>query len=156
MKSIIVENYPENLFSEKGDLKNLKSKNLHIVCPAIKKNSFALNYLAEHIKMKLTDVVRLFDMVNSKKEPGCLYPLYTFTLIPAHQNDENLDFYMEELMKAQEQYFKTETMLFAMDKESWPDMEVVKSALQNKINEWLADRRINYLKHCYFYVENLS
>lgn len=151
MSSIIIENYHELLFSEKGDLKNLKSKTLHIVCPAINKNSFALNYLAEHLQMNLTDVVRLFDLVNSKKEPGCLYPLYTFTLIPEHQTNENLDFYMEEVMKAQEQYFKTETMLFAFDIGSWPDMEWVKNALQNKINEWVNAGRITHLKRCYFF-----
>jgi hypothetical protein len=151
MKTIIVENYTDTIFSETGDIKNLKNKNLHIVCPAIKKNSFALNYLAEHLQMKLTDVVRLIDMVNDKKEPGCLYPLYTFTLMPEHQAQENLDFYFEEIMKAQEQYFKTETMLFAFDKESWPDMHLVKNTLQNKINEWVNANRVKHLKSCYLF-----
>ena len=101
--------------------------------------------------MNLTDVVRLFDLVNSKKEPGCLYPLYTFTLIPEHQNEENLGFYMEETMKAQEHYFKTETMLLAFDKGSWPDMDWIKNVLQNKINEWVNAGKINHLKRCYFF-----
>ena len=150
MNSIIIENYPESLFSENGDLKNLKNKSLHIVCPAIKKYSNALKYLGEYLQMNLTDVVRLFDLVNSKKEPGCLYPLYTFTLIPSHQENENLDFYMEEIMKAQEQYFKTESMLFAIDAESWPDIELIKNVLQQKIDEWNNMGKLKYLKSCYF------
>jgi len=150
MSFLQVEKYPYDILSETGDIKQLKEKTLHIVCPAISEYSIAIKYLAGHLRMNLKEVIRLINIVNNKKEPGCLYPLYTITLIPEHQLGEDLNFYMEETMKAQEQYFKTETMLFAFDNDSWPDMEMVKNVLQQKIDEWNNAGKIKYLKSCYF------
>ena len=148
MNTIIVTQPPFKIFTE--DLLLLKTEQIHIVCPALIKGSYCMYYLAECLRMNINDVIKLCERVESAKEPGCLYPRFKFTIFPTHASGADLMKSMEEVMVAQEQYFKTDKMLFAFDKGSWPDLEVVKNALQHKINEWEAAGKLKHLKTCYF------
>ena len=56
---------------------------------------------------------------------------------------------MNETMKANEEYFKTDTMLFAFDPGAWPDMQEVKDVLQDTINRWVSEGRMTHLRNCY-------
>ena len=149
MFTIFVTKPPFKIFTD--EVLGLKSKSTHIVSPAIPNDSYAKKYLVDFMGMPLNQLSRHCLSVENANEPGCLYPDYFFTLFPTYSTKVNLDFCLEETMKAQEQYFKTETMVFAFDKGSWPDLELVKNALQNKINEWVNANRITHLKACYFF-----
>jgi hypothetical protein len=148
MNTIKITPPPFELFTE--ELTLLKMKKIHIVCPALIKASNCLYYLADCLRMNINDVIKLTQKVEQAQEPGCLYPTYTFTIFPTHASGANLESCMEETMKAQEHYFKTDTMLFAFDAGAWPDMEEVKNVLQKKIDEWAHRGELNNLKKCHF------
>jgi len=149
MLPIVVTKPPFLIFTD--DFIGLKSKNVHIVSPAIPNDSYAKRYLVDFMGMSLADLSKHCRNVQNAMQPGCLHPDHTFTFFPTFSSGANLEICMEETMIAQEQYFKTETMIFAFDNGSWPNLEIVKNALQNKINEWKGTGRINYLKRCYFF-----
>jgi hypothetical protein len=149
MNTIIVSKPSFKIFTE--DLLLLKTEKIHIVCPALIKASYCMYYLADSMRMNINDVIKLCERVEAAKEPGCLYPRFNFTIFPTHASGADLMASMEEVMVAQEQYFKTDKMLFAFDQNAWPDLAVVKNALQHKINDWEESGKIKYLKSCYFF-----
>ena len=138
---------PFELFTD--ELPLLKMKKIHVVCPALIKASNCMYYLADCLRLPIPDIIKLIERVEEAKEPGCLYPSYTFTIFPTHASGANLGYCMNETMKANEAYFKTDTMLFAFDPGAWPDMQEVTLALQNTINEWIDAGNLRYLKNCY-------
>jgi hypothetical protein len=147
MNKIIVTPPPFGLFTD--ELPLLKMKKIHVVCPALIKASNCMYYLADCLRMAIPDVIRLIERVEQAKEPGCLYPSYTFTIFPTHASGADLRECMNETIKANEDYFKTDSMLFAFDPGAWPYMQEVKDVLQDTINRWVLEGRMTHLRNCY-------
>jgi len=116
----------------------LNSNNLHLICTANKKNSFA-NQLLSKLGESQIHIDKYCDMVNSKYEPGCLFPKYTLTLFPICNQesiipiDQSLRKFFADSFEAQEKYFKSKTMIFCFDEHSWPDLTLVKSILEQEL-----------------------
>jgi hypothetical protein len=85
------------------------------------------------------NIDRYCDMVNSKYEPGCLFPKHTLTLFPVLRQDKQLSMQQDlrkffgDTFEAQEKYFKSNKMIFCYDEQSWPDMALVKAILQEEL-----------------------
>lgn len=128
-------------------------KKLHTVCPAIKTNSYTVHFLT-NAGMSSANLNYFCDKVNLFHDPGCLFPDYCFTLFPVHdkvydKNEirPNLKKYFIEVLKSNEEYFKTEEMMIAFDPKSWPMFEV-REVLEELISE--KESEINHLKTIYF------
>jgi len=104
----------EDLF-KKALLDELRTKKLHLVCPAKFKDSYCTEYLVGHLGMSVYDVEKFCNAVNQAKDPGCLYPMHTVTLFPVA---EGLDINkcLESVLKAQIDYFKCQEILVVFDK----------------------------------------
>jgi hypothetical protein len=85
------------------------------------------------------NIDRYCDMVNSNYEPGCLFPKHTLTLFPVLRQDKQLSMQQDlrkffgDTFEAQEKYFKSNKMIFCFDEQSWPDMALVKTILQEEL-----------------------
>jgi len=128
-------------------------KKLHVVCPAIKTNSYAVHFLTQ-AGMTVANLSYYCDKVNLFHDPGCLYPDYCFTLFPVYdkvydKNEirSNLKKYFIEVFKSNEDYFKTEIMMIAFDPESWSIIDV-KVVLEELVSE--KESEIKHLKTIYF------
>ena len=67
------------------------SKDVHIVCPALKKNSLCSYLLVNKCDMDIAEVGKLCDAVNYKQETGCLFPRYHLTLFPTYDALKDLE-----------------------------------------------------------------
>lgn len=120
--------------TSEANLTALKASKLHVVCTASLENSFC-NAFFSSVGESAPNIKRFCDTVNTKYEPGCLFPKYTLTLFPLFRADrestEEVDLrkFIQDVFLAQVKYFKSNAMLFCFDVASWPDMNRVKSIL---------------------------
>jgi len=121
-----------------ANLTALKTSKLHVVCSANSENSFCNTFLSS-VGETAPSIKRFCDTVNTKYEPGCLFPRHTLTLFPLFRSDrastEELDLrkFIQDVFLAQDKYFKSNAMLFCFDAASWPDMGRVKSILLEEL-----------------------
>jgi hypothetical protein len=104
----------DELFNHEFLLK-LRTKKLHLICPAKFKDSYCTEYLVGHLGMSVYDVEKYCNAVNQAKDPGCLYPMHTVTLFPIAEGLD-LNKCMESVWKAQMDYFKCPEILVVFDK----------------------------------------
>jgi hypothetical protein len=122
------------------DIINFPTKEVHIVCPALKKNSLCSYLLINKCDMDIAEVGRLCDTVNYKKETGCLYPRYHLTIFPIYDAIKQTDFekacdyISEDIMKANKMYYKNSKMLFVLDDYEWKMPDLLLNQLREKIN----------------------
>lgn len=120
--------------TSEANLTALKASKLHVVCTANLENSFCNAFLSS-VGESAPSIKRFCDTVNTKYEPGCLFPKYTLTLFPLFRADRastaegDLRKFIQDVFLAQVKYFKSNAMLFCFDVACWPDMNRVKSIL---------------------------
>lgn len=117
-----------------ANLTAFKASKLHVVCTANLENSFCNTFLSS-VGESTPSIKRFCDTVNTKYEPGCLFPKYTLTLFPLFRADRastaevDLRKFIQDVFLAQFKYFKSNAILFCFDAASWPEMNRVKSIL---------------------------
>lgn len=120
--------------TSEANLTTFKASKLHVVCTANLENSFCDTFLSS-VGESAPSIKRFCDTVNTKYEPGCLFPKYTLTLFPLFRADSastaevDLRKFIQDVFLAQVKYFKSSAMLFCFDAGSWPDMNRVRSIL---------------------------
>ena len=120
--------------TSEANLTAFKASKLHVVCTANVENSFCNTFLSS-VGESAPSIKRFCDTVNTKYEPGCLFPKYTLTLFPLFRADRastaevDLRKFIQDVFLAQVKYFKSNAMLFCFNAASWPDMNRVKSIL---------------------------
>lgn len=125
-------------------IKLLNSKNLHVICTAQKIKGYCNTFLSS-LGEPQNKIDTYCDTVNSKYEPGCLFPKYTLTLFPLFKESraesirEDLYKFFGDTFLAQNKYFKSEKMLFCFDENSWPDITLPKSILEEVLQEQLLE-----------------
>ena len=122
------------LFSEEVILK-LKTQKLHVVVLAVAEDSLCAKYLNQYLKMGMHELSRYCDAVNENVDPGCLYPKFTFTLFPTKEHKVDVKKCVIEMMKAQENYFKTPEMLLAFDETAADFLLEVKQILESELKQ---------------------
>ena len=133
-----LKNITVNEITSDDSINLLNSSKLHIICSAKKVGGFA-NTLLTKLGESQLNIDRYCDMVNSKYEPGCLFPKHTLTLFPVLRQDKQLSMQQDlrkffgDTFEAQEKYFKSNKMIFCFDEQSWPDMALVKAILQEEL-----------------------
>ena len=133
-----LKNITVNEITSDDSINLLNSSKLHIICSA-KKGGGLANTLLTKLGEPQLNIDRYCDMVNSKYEPGCLFPKHTITLFPVLRQDKQLTMQQDlrkffgDTFEAQEKYFKSNKMIFCFDEQSWPDMALVKAILQEEL-----------------------
>ena len=133
-----LKNITVNEITSDDSINLLNSSKLHIICSA-KKVGGLTNTLLTKLGESQLNIDRYCDMVNSKYEPGCLFPKHTITLFPVLRQDKQLTMQQDlrkffgDTFEAQEKYFKSNKMIFCFDEQSWPDMALVKAILQEEL-----------------------
>lgn len=133
-----LKNITVNEITSDDSINLLNSSKLHIICSAKKVGGLA-NTLLTKLGESQLNIDRYCDMVNSKYEPGCLFPKHTITLFPVLRQDRQLTKHQDlrkffgDTFEAQEKYFKSNKMIFCFDEQSWPDMALVKTILQEEL-----------------------
>jgi hypothetical protein len=133
-----LKNITVNEITSDDSINLLNSSKLHIICSAKKVGGLA-NTLLTKLGESQLNIDRYCDMVNSKYEPGCLFPKHTLTLFPVLRQDKQLSMQQDlrkffgDTFEAQEKYFKSNKMIFCYDEQSWPDMALVKAILQEEL-----------------------
>lgn len=133
-----LKNITVNEITSDDSINLLNSSKLHIICSAKKAKGLA-NTLLTKLGESQFSIDRYCDMVNSKYEPGCLFPKHTITLFPVLRQDKQLTMQQDlrkffgDTFEAQEKYFKSNEMIFCFDEQSWPDMALVKAILQEEL-----------------------
>jgi len=133
-----LKNITVNEITSDDSINLLNSSKLHIICSAKKVGGLA-NTLLTKLGESQLNINRYCDMVNSKYEPGCLFPKHTLTLFPVLRQDKQLSMQQDlrkffgDTFEAQEKYFKSNKMIFCFDEQSWPDMALVKAILQEEL-----------------------
>lgn len=133
-----LKNITVNEITSDDSINLLNSSKLHIICSAKKVGGLA-NTLLTKLGESQLNIDRYCDMVNSKYEPGCLFPKHTITLFPVLRQDrqltkqQDLRKFFGDTFEAQEKYFKSNKMIFCFDEQSWPDMALVKTILQEEL-----------------------
>ena len=133
-----LKNITVNEITSDDSINLLNSSKLHIICSAKKVGGLA-NTLLTKLGESQLNIDRYCDMVNSKYEPGCLFPKHTITLFPVLRQDKQLTMQQDlrkffgDTFEAQEKYFKSNKMIFCFDEQSWPDMALVKTILQEEL-----------------------
>ena len=133
-----LKNITVNEITSDDSINLLNSSKLHIICSAKKVGGLA-NTLLTKLGESQLNIDRYCDMVNSKYEPGCLFPKHTITLFPVLIQDKQLTMQQDlrkffgDTFEAQEKYFKSNKMIFCFDEQSWPDMALVKAILQEEL-----------------------
>jgi hypothetical protein len=124
----------DELFNHEFLLK-LRTKKLHLICPAKFKDSYCTEYLVGHLGMSVYDVEKYCNAVNQAKDPGCLYPMHTVTLFPVAEGLD-LNKCMESVLKAQTDYFKCPDVLIVFDKQEYLDNEALKKQFDKLFSEY--------------------
>ena len=133
-----LKNITVNEITSDDSINLLNSSKLHIICSAKKVGGLA-NTLLTKLGESQLNIDRYCDMVNSKYEPGCLFPKHTLTLFTVLRQDKQLTMQQDlrkffgDTFEAQEKYFKSNKMIFCFDEQSWPDMALVKAILQEEL-----------------------
>ena len=133
-----LKNITVNEITSDDSINLLNSSKLHIICSAKKVGGLA-NTLLTKLGESQLNINRYCDMVNSKYEPGCLFPKHTLTLFPVLRQDKQLSMQQDlrkffgDTFEAQEKYFKSNKMIFCFDEQSWPDMALIKAILQEEL-----------------------
>ncbi len=140
------------LYSDDTILK-LKKKEIHIVCPAIIKISYAVDLLINHLNVSYSEFNKYCEAVNAQGDPGCLYPKYSITLFPIPLTTKTMEECINEVMKANEQYFKTSEMIIAFDNDyNYNNKEELKHIFKDEIEKYILKNNTTeiHLKKCYF------
>ena len=133
-----LKNITVNEITSDDSINLLNSSKLHIIFSAKKVGGLA-NTLLTKLGESQLNIDRYCDMVNSKYEPGCLFPKHTLTLFPVLRQDKQLSMQQDlrkffgDTFEAQEKYLKSNKMILCFDEQSWPDMALVKTILQEEL-----------------------
>ena len=102
----------------KDRVNQFANSDIHIVCLANESSdSFASQFLSS-VKVIQSDIDAFCNKVNYTNETGCLFPKYYMTLIPksiSKMNELICLQLLKDVLVANEQYFKSETIFFAID-----------------------------------------
>ncbi len=127
----------------------IKTNKIHIVCPALYKNAICSKLLSVYLNRNVYDVKHFCDAVNSKIEAGCLYPSHSITLIPISET-LNVAKCAQDILLANEKYFKTDQIIFAFDSELVDQLGLIRSAFENLIEDEKAKGGSLFLKEMAF------
>jgi len=112
------------------DIINFPTKEVHIVCPALKKNSLCSYLLVNKCEMDIAEVGKMCDTVNYKKETGCLFPRYHLSLFPTYDAIKDLDIervcegIVKDVMEANADFYKNTKMIIVVDDYQWDSAEI--------------------------------
>lgn len=102
----------------KDRISQFVNSDIHVVCLANSdSDSFASQFLSS-VKVEQSNINAFCNKVNSSNETGCLFPKHYMTLIPksiSRMNELICLHLLKDVLVANEQYFKSETILFAID-----------------------------------------
>lgn len=124
----------DDLFSDDVIVK-LKTQKLHVIVLAVAEYSLCEKYLNQYLKMGMHELSRYCDAVNKLVDPGCLYPKFSVTLFPSKENKMDIKKCVIEMMKAQENYFKTPEMLLAFDETAADFLSEVIQVLESELKQ---------------------
>jgi hypothetical protein len=139
-------NYP--LFTD--DLRLFQEKQIHLVCHADTiAASLCFEYLFE-CGYGLEKSNLFVNQVNTKKEVGCLYPEFNFSLIPSVDFSSfgeadwlNYESYLfDVIVNANERLFKSDLILFVFENSNIPDFVL----FENVINGFISKHN-QHIKH---------
>ena len=111
----------------------LKSKKVHII--AVGKTDGICKNLLLNLGEQDHMINSYCEKVNSKYEPGCLFPKHTFTIFPIFKEERqstmerDLVKFFGDTFEAQEKYFKCEKMVYLFDQGTWPDFSLIEQIL---------------------------
>lgn len=115
-------------------LSGIKTNKIHIVCPARYKNAIGSTLLSVHLNLTVYDIKHFCDSVNTKIEAGCLYPKHSITLVPINET-LNVAQCAQDILVANEKYFKTHQIIFAFDRDLVGQMGLIMSSLEKIIDD---------------------
>lgn len=150
---ITVNNITPNLYKT-SEILNFPKNKIHIVCSALKKNSICSYLLLNHCNMDIAEIGKYCDLVNYKKESGCLYPKYNITLFPKFEVfdgsniTEHANKIARDIIEANEVYLKSSTILFIVDDSDWNNPLILKENLEKALKD---KKHLQYLKEVFFY-----
>ena len=136
------------------EISNFPTKDVHIVCPALKKNSLCSYLLVNKCDMDIAEVGKLCDAVNYKQETGCLFPRYHLTLFPTYDALKDLDIeracegIVKDIMKANAEYYKNTKILFVIDDLNWFEYQ----RFSDLLKKHLVGKFDKALKEIQFYI----
>jgi hypothetical protein len=117
------------------------ASDIHVVCLAnTGSDSFASQFLSS-IKVEQSSIDAFCNKVNSSNETGCLFPKHYMSLIPksiSKMSELICLHLLKDVLVANEQYFKSETILFAIDEDSGFDCDKVIEFFEKVLEEDVA------------------
>jgi hypothetical protein len=133
------------LFIEQTEIKDrmyqFANNDIHVVCLANSdSDSFASLFLSS-VKVQQSNIDAFCNKVNSLNETGCLFPKHYMTLIPksiSKMSELICLHLLKDVLVANEQYFKSETILFAIDEDSGFDCDKVIEFFEKVLEEDVA------------------
>lgn len=108
---------------------------IHIICLADSNTESYASKFLKAVKLKTSEIINYCQKVNDQNEAGCFYPKYYMTLVPQNfltDNDQETKKIVLDVLVANEKYYKSEKMVFAIE---GLDAEVLKQLFQEIINE---------------------
>ena len=133
------------LFIEQTEIKErmhqFANNDIHVVSLANSDlDSFASQFLSS-VKVQQSNIDAFCNKVNSLNETGCLFPKHYMTLIPksiSKMSELICLHLLKDVLVANEQYFKSETILFAIDEDSGFDCDKVIDFFEKVLEEDVA------------------
>lgn len=117
------------------------TSDIHVVCIAnTGSDSFASQFLSS-VKVEQSNIDAFCNKVNSSNETGCLFPKHYMSLIPksiSKMSELICLHLLKDVLVANEQYFKSETILFAIDEDSGFDCDKVIEFFEKVLEEDVA------------------
>ena len=155
----MIKNLPYSLFSE-DLIAQLKDKKIHIICQANSND----NAIVEELRKKIivasngnedrSNVVKLIDLANEKKEAALLYPSYYIGIYPTDSYESEQEFiakfkvYLHDLfIIANEKYLRSKTIVFVMEYETLAYAKTLVKLMEDVISENKSE--IKYLQEVY-------
>ena len=124
--------------------KELVSRNMHIVCPALNGMTNLHVFACLHGKIPTDEVSSVAERVNTTQVVETLFPSVAVTLLPLHRtwqeaqtgaskgfgNVEVIDSSIRECLRIHEQIVKSSALLFALDQGNVFDRSMMLSRLE--------------------------
>jgi hypothetical protein len=130
---------PKDIHDQIGNYSSaLKSKKVHII--AVAKTDGICKTLLLNLGEQDHIINSYCEKVNSKYEPGCLYPKLTFTIFPIFKEEKNssmerdLAKFFGDTFEAQEKYFNCAEMIYLFDQDTWPDFSLLEQILRQELS----------------------
>jgi hypothetical protein len=129
---------PKDIHNQIGSYSSaLKSKKVHII--AVAKTDGIGKTLLLNLGEQDHMINSYCEKVNSKYEPGCLYPKLTFTIFPIFKEERrssmesDLAKFFGDTFEAQEKYFQCDEMIYLFDQDTWPDFSLLEQILRQEL-----------------------